>query len=110
MKRTAIFVMCCLMLTFACMLTGCETDALFPETSVKDVEGQENTDIFGYSKATSSKIQDENIYVITDPDTGVQYLVFREKAYNAGMGGITPRLNPDGSLCVVDVDGKDDEE
>lgn len=53
----------------------------------------------------SEYIQDHDIYIVTDPDTGVQYLVYREKAYNAGFGGITPRLNPDGSLCVVDVEG-----
>ena len=110
MKRTTAFAICCLMLTLACMLTGCETDVLSPETFVQGTETQENADIFGYSQVSSSRIQNENIYVITDPDTGVQYLVFREKAYYAGMGGITPRLNPDGSLCVVDVDGKDDEE
>ncbi len=107
MKRTTVFTMCCLLLTFACMLTGCETDVLSPETSVQDVEAQENADIFGYSQPSSNRIQNENIYVITDPDTGVQYIVFREKAYNAGMGGITPRLNPDGSLCVVDVEDKE---
>ena len=50
-------------------------------------------------------LQDNDIYIITDPETGVQYIVYREKAYNAGMGGITPRLRPDGSLYVVDVEG-----
>jgi hypothetical protein len=45
----------------------------------------------------------KNIYVITDSDTGVQYLVYSERGLYMGMGGITPRLNPDGSLCVVDT-------
>ena len=106
MKRIAIslfvmaitlFVMWFMYLVFAYFQHIGETDALSPEISVLDIESQENTDI-------SNKIQNENIYVITDPDTGVQYLVFREKKFNAGMGGITPRLNPDGSLCAVDVE------
>lgn len=53
----------------------------------------------------SEYIQDHDIYIVTDPETGVQYIVYREKAYNAGMGGLTPRLRPDGSLYVVDVEG-----
>ena len=43
------------------------------------------------------------IYIWTDEDTGVQYIIYREKCAYAGFGGITPRLNPDGSLyCVED--------
>lgn len=53
----------------------------------------------------AESIRDENCYIVTDQKTGVQYIVFREKVGYAGMGGITPRLNADGSLCVVDVDG-----
>ena len=44
----------------------------------------------------------ENFYIFTDPDTGVQYIVYRQKAGYAGFGGITPRLNSDGSLIVID--------
>lgn len=49
----------------------------------------------------------ERIYVITDPKTGVQYLVYSEKVYNGGMGGITPRLNPDGTLMISTEDEPD---
>lgn len=55
----------------------------------------------------SEFIHDNYLYILTDPVTGVQYLVYREKAYNAGMGGITPRLRADGSLYVVDGEGGD---
>lgn len=50
-------------------------------------------------------LEDNDIYFITDPDTGVQYIVYREKVGYAGMGGITPRLRSDGSLYVVNVEG-----
>lgn len=53
--------------------------------------------------ARISEIENENIHIITDHKTGVQYIIYREKFMNAGFGGITPRLNADGSLCVVDV-------
>lgn len=40
------------------------------------------------------------VYIYTDPETGVEYLIFNKKSANAGMGGITPRLNVDGSLYI----------
>ena len=45
---------------------------------------------------------DEKIYIWTDKDTGVQYVIYREKTGYAGFGGITPRLNSDGSICVTE--------
>ncbi|AXF52226.1 MAG: hypothetical protein [Inoviridae sp.] len=42
------------------------------------------------------------IYIWTDEETGVQYIIYREKSGYAGFGGITPRLNTDGSLYVLD--------
>lgn len=44
------------------------------------------------------------IYIWTDEETGVQYIIYREKLYNAGFGGITPRLNSDGSLYIADTE------
>ena len=44
-----------------------------------------------------------NIYDYVDPDTGVHYLVFRDTSYQSGRGGITPRLNSDGTLMVDDL-------
>ncbi len=49
----------------------------------------------------------DDVYDYVDPDTGVHYLIYTHKAYNAGMGGITPRLNPDGSIMVDEVEGGD---
>ncbi|MCM1008314.1 MAG: DUF6440 family protein [Ruminococcus flavefaciens] len=53
-------------------------------------------------KPTVGEMLNDYIYIWTDEETGVQYVVYREKNFNAGHGGITPRLNPDGSLYVVE--------
>jgi lipoprotein len=56
------------------------------------------------ASATESKIQNyssnDGIYEFVDPDTGVHYLVYCHGLGNSGMGGITPRLNADGSVMV----------
>ena len=41
-----------------------------------------------------------DVYEFVDPDTTVHYLVYSRKNNNAGMGGITPRLNSDGTIMV----------
>lgn len=41
----------------------------------------------------------EDIYIWTDEETGVQYVVYSYIVRNGGgAGGITPRLNADGTL------------
>lgn len=40
------------------------------------------------------------VYVWTDPDTSVQYLVCCDSRGRGTGVGITPRINSDGSLCV----------
>lgn len=45
-------------------------------------------------------IQESKTFIITDEETGVQYIVYREKYRDGGMGGITPRYNSDGSLYI----------
>lgn len=52
---------------------------------------------------TFGETSNDRIYIWTDEETGVQYVIYREKFFNAGFGGITPRLNPDGSLYVVEI-------
>lgn len=51
-------------------------------------------------------LEDSNYFIrfYTDQETGVQYIIYREKFYNAGFGGITPRLNSDGSLYLDDIE------
>ena len=45
-----------------------------------------------------------NISVWTDPETGVQYIIYEEKTSYSGAGGITPRLNADGTLRIESED------
>lgn len=44
--------------------------------------------------------RDYNIHLWTDKETGVQYIVYSRKDGYSGMGGITPRLNADGTLYI----------
>ena len=46
----------------------------------------------------------DDVYVYVDPDTGVNYLIF----YGYRKGGITPRLNSDGSI-MIEKEGAADE-
>ena len=74
---TALFV--CL------MLTGCQTSYN---------EG-------GYTEDGGlTQIADKYIYEFVDEETGVHYLVFSRKSSQSGAGGITPRLNADGSVMI----------
>ena len=41
------------------------------------------------------------IYEFIDPDTGVHYWIYSHKSNNGGMGGMTPRLNSDGTVMVT---------
>lgn len=49
-----------------------------------------------------TKTDNINIDFWTDEETGVQYVIYDRSGGYAGMGGITPRLNSDGSIYVVD--------
>ena len=50
----------------------------------------------------SSKSNSEDVFIWTDKETGVQYIIYSNSAGYSGMGGITPRLNADGTLYGVD--------
>ena len=56
------------------------------------------------SKPTLAEESDKNISIWTDTETGVQYIVYTDTAGYCGMGGITPRLNADGTLYVVETE------
>lgn len=55
------------------------------------------------AEATVGEKGNNMIYIWTDEDTGVQYVVYREESCYAGFGGITPRLNSDGSLYISSI-------
>lgn len=46
--------------------------------------------------------ENSSIRIWTDEETGVQYIVYCDRGGYAGMGGITPRLNADGTLYVAE--------
>lgn len=77
-KRSVVFVM---LVAVMCSLIGCGAP---PESNPQDVQ------------STGSDIE-----FWTDAETGVQYVVYDRRSGSGGMGGITPRLNADGTLYVV---------
>lgn len=91
-KKLAIAGAVCLLAT----ATGCES------VEVPNDDAATQT----YEQQRVSDIENDYIVIVTDHKTGVQYIVYREPY----RGGITPRLNPDGSLCVVDVGNTTTEE
>ena len=58
------------------------------------------------SETTTQTVDDSYIYIWTDEETGVQYIVYERGYGYAGMGGITPRLNADGTLYGCDKGGE----
>ena len=50
----------------------------------------------------TEKASNIDIYFWTDETTGVQYVIYSHKKGYSGMGGITPRLNSDGSLYGIE--------
>ncbi len=51
-----------------------------------------------------------DVYDFIDPDTGVHYLIYDRTTGYAGKGGITPRLNADGSIMVTDTSSEQQRE
>lgn len=60
--------------------------------------------------ATSDVEMGKTIYIWTDEETGVQYVIYREKVGYTGFGGITPRLDPDGSLYCDETSNRSSSE
>lgn len=80
----------------------------FVEDFAEKLGGQSNTDTEQASSGVSTFEsyqgfgESGKVSVFIDPETGIEYLLYREKVGYAGMGGITPRLNPDGSIKIHD--------
>ena len=53
------------------------------------------------SEVKLSEKNNADIFIWTDEETGVQYVVYGELHGQSGAGGITPRLNADGTLYVT---------
>lgn len=87
-----------LIITGLLSLTACK-----PQPIAESAQTSEIITMKAESKSNSSLLpfhKNHNIKDWIDPDTGVHYLVNSDQSGYAGMGGITPRLNPDGSVMV----------
>lgn len=94
--------------TASCVLTACDFSyARTADTGTADtstaVTGRENP-FRELTCVSNSSFTKKVVYDYTDPETGVHYLIYSEDQCNAGMGGITPRLNPDGSIMVEETE------
>ena len=78
MKRKIIIGL--LLVTLSLSLFGCATES--------------------ESSQSVKEMYNDDVYEFIDPDTGVHYWIYSHSAGYAGMGGITPRLNSDGSIMV----------
>lgn len=83
MKKKIIAVVSGLTLCFG--MTGC--------TSSSGVQSGDD--------GNTTKIYNSDFYEFIDPETGVHYWVYSHGAGYTGMGGMTPRLNSDGTVMVT---------
>lgn len=105
LKRTA-FAFLMLLLLPLCTFTACNAQEVIDNNAATINEDFSPKDFFKNNTNVEST-DDDLIYLWTDEGTGVQYVIYREKCAYAGFGGITPRLNPDGSLYIAE-DGTED--
>ena len=87
MKKKLMIFLTATILTFS--LVGCSV----PEGIETSNEGTETS-----NSGATSNIYNNDIYEFVDPDTGVHYWIYSHSEGYSGMGGITPRLNSDGSI------------
>ena len=53
------------------------------------------------NSGSTTKIHNRDFYEFIDPDTGVHYWVYSHAAGYTSMGGMTPRLNSDGTVMTT---------
>lgn len=88
-------------------LCGCSTEKL--ERTLKEEQAQvsaqesEKVTLDEYTQ-DSVGLHRGGVFNFTDPETGVCYLIFKDKVSYGGMGGITVRYNADGSIMVKEVE------
>lgn len=54
----------------------------------------------GTLETNIGQIYNDNIYEFIDSETGVHYWIYSQSRGYGGMGGMTPRLNSDGTIMV----------
>ena len=70
----------------------------------------ERTELTSEEKRVKTLSKNTDMFIWIDEETGVQYIVYCDKSGYSGMGGITPRLNADGTLYITtESEGADDE-
>lgn len=84
MKKIILTLLLCICVCFA--IVGCTV----PQGTNTSNEG------------STSKIYNSDIYEFVDPDTGVHYWIYSHSGGYSGMGGMTPRLNSDGTVMTTD--------
>lgn len=83
-----------------CALTACDSSYMDASANT-DQTAADNPDSFReLTCIPNGGMEKKVVYDYTDPETGVHYLIFSEHQYGSGMGGMTPRLNPDGSTMI----------
>lgn len=98
MKKSGFIIIGFATLLIAC-LTGCNINDYAEENSVSFNTPLIDTDT-AYKAERLARIEKDNLFVITDDKTGVQYIIYSEFGYRSGAGGITPRYNADGTLYI----------
>lgn len=83
MKKFICFLVICII--GCCVMVGC--------TSMEGVESDRS--------GSTTKINNNDVFEFVDPDTGVHYWIYSHEHGYAGMGGMTPRLNTDGTIMVT---------
>ena len=94
------YLVCFFFVLCVFLFSGCDLQQMQQEQQQNFQQMQQEQQQIQYEQ--QEKQLKDSMYIYTDPETGVQYICFYYKRGYAGMGGITPRLNSDGSLMVVD--------
>ena len=99
MKKRMLFVVFSLALVF--VLAGCSLNDALDELQNTHEGEQREVEYASYAHC---------VYDYIDSETGVHYLLYSFYNANGETGGITPRLNPDGSVMVDEAEGGDSRE
>lgn len=84
-------------------LCGCNTETFKEEQVEEQTQESEKVTLNEYTKDSTNSYCG-GVFNFTDPDTGVCYLIYKDKYGYGGMGGITVRYNPDGTIMVKEVE------
>lgn len=89
-----------LLLSVSGALVGCselnETTEKEDNTGIFEELNKQAKEIYNMP----SSIDSQSMYDYVDPETGVHYLIYSARGSDGWAGGMTPRLNADGSLMV----------